>query len=415
MHRFRTRAVLVIVGALTAAACRPAQPDETVRLRGLVDGVMRPLVAEHDLPGLAVAITVDGRASFFNYGIASRASATPVTAHTLFELGSVSKTFTGTLAAYAEQQGALSLADHPSRFLPALAGTPIDAATLLHLGTYTPGGLPLQFPDEVTDEAGMVRYYQQWRPDAAPGTARRYSNPSIGLLGHLTGRALGGAFADAVETRLLPALGLQHTHVRVPDAAMASYAWGYNAANEPIRVNPGVLDAEAYGVKSSAADMIRFVQAQIDPGGLDEPIRQAVQGTHVGYFSVGPMVQGLGWEQYPYPVPLDQLLLGNSPEISMKPNAAVAITPPRVPTGPTLFNKTGSTNGFGAYVVFVPARKVGIVMLANRNYPNAARVTAAHAVLTQLAPAAARYHASDVVTAGLARRPGRRHGAKPMR
>lgn len=395
----RAAAGLALCALLSMAGCQrsePVRPDEPgadadadAALRGMVDAVMRPLVDEQKLPGLAVAVTVNGRTTFFNYGVASIEAGTPITEHTLFELGSVSKTFTGTLAAYAEQQGALSLSDHPSRFLPALAGTPIDAATLLHLGTYTPGGLPLQFPDEVTDEAAMVRYYHQWRPDAEPGTARRYSNPSLGLFGHLTGRALGTAFADAVEARLLPGLGLTHTYIRVPEAAMPSYAWGYNAANEPIRVNPGVLDAEAYGIKSSAADMIRFVQAQIDPSGLDEPIRQAVQGTHVGYFSVGPLVQCLGWEQYPYPVPLDQLLLGNSPEISTKPNAAVAIMPPRVPTEPTLFNKTGSTNGFGAYVVFVPARKVGIVMLANRNYPNAARVTAAHAVLQALVPASA--------------------------
>lgn len=374
------------MGAL-ATSCQRAAPDDAARVRDAVDGVMRPLVVAHNLPGLAVAVTVNGQASFFNYGVASKASATPVTEHTLFELGSISKTFTGLLAAYAERQGALSLADHPSRFLPELAASPLDTATLLHLGTYTAGGLPLQFPDEVTDESQMVRYYQQWRPDAAPGAARRYSNPSIGLLGHLTGRALGGTFADAVATTLLPALALRRTYVRVPDDAMASYAWGYNSADEPIRVNPGVLDAEAYGIKSSAADIIRYVQAQIDPSGLDDVTRQAVLATQVGYFRVGPMVQGLGWEQYPYPVPLDQLLLGNSPEISTKPNAAVALTPPRVPDGPTLFNKTGSTNGFGAYVAFVPARKVGIVMLANRNYPNAARVTAAHALLEQLAPA----------------------------
>ena len=87
-----------------------------------------------------------------------------------------------------------------------------------------------------------------------------------------------------------------------------------------------------------------------------------------GYFSVGDMVQGLGWEHYPYPVSLERLQAGNSDAIVMKPNAATELTPPQTPSTPTLFNKTGSTAGFGTYVAFVPAKKIGLVMLANRSF-----------------------------------------------
>ena len=132
--------------------------------------------------------------------------------------------------------------------------------------------------------------------------------------------------------------------------------------------------------------MIRFVQANIAPEGLAEPMRRAVEGTHVGYFKVGPMVQGLGWEQYPYPASLATLLAGNSQTMAWEPNPATRLNPARAPSGPTLFNKTGSTSGFSNYVAFVPARKIGVVLLANKSYPVPARIKAAHAILEQLAP-----------------------------
>jgi beta-lactamase class C len=353
------------------------------QIAAAVDRAFRPLMTEHDVPGMAVALTVDGRQHVFSYGAASKEKKTPVTQDTLFEIGSISKTFTATFAAYAQALGKLSLDDRPGKHMPQLRNSAIDAASLLHLGTYTAGGLPLQFPNTVTNNAEMAAYFRQWQPSAAPGAQRRYSNPSIGLFGHVAGLAMNGDFAALVETELFPRLGLGRSYIRVPDAAMKDYAWGYSKANKPIRVNPGVFDAEAYGVKSTAADMIRFVAANLRPETLEAPVRRAVEGTHVGYFRTGEMVQGLGWEQYPYPVALDRLLAGNASTMAMDAHAATKLTP-QIPSEPTLFNKTGSTNGFGAYVAFVPAKNIGIVMLANKNVPIPARIAAAHAVLEQL-------------------------------
>ncbi|MEO5935335.1 MAG: serine hydrolase [Duganella sp.] len=111
---------------LAASACHAA--DANAALRAIVDHAVRPLIAEYDLPGVAVAVTVDDMASFFNYGLASREHATPVSENTLFELGSISKTFTATLASYAQVTGKLSLDDHPGKYLPELNGSAIDKA-----------------------------------------------------------------------------------------------------------------------------------------------------------------------------------------------------------------------------------------------------------------------------------------------
>lgn len=376
------RILAVTVFCIFPTASRAA--DAPAKIGAAVDRAVRPLLEEHGAPGVAVAVTVDGQRHFFSYGVVAKGTNTPVSEDTLFEIGSVSKTVTATLVTYAQALGKLSLDDHPGQYMPRLRGSALDQASLLHLGTYTAGGLPLQFPDTVSSDAEMVRYFQHWTPSAQPGAQRRYSNPSIGLLGHIAALAMDGDFAELVETELFPKLGLSRSYIRVPEAEMARYAWGTNKNGKAVRVTPAVLDAEAYGVKASAADLIRFVDSNLQPEALEAPIRQAIEGTHVGYFKVGEMVQGLGWEQYPYPVSLEQLFAGNSITMSMKPNAATPLTSPQVPTEPTLFNKTGSTAGFGAYVAFVPAKQIGIVILANKNIPIPARVTAAHAVLEQL-------------------------------
>ncbi|WP_425536724.1 class C beta-lactamase [Ensifer adhaerens] len=371
-----------ILFSLTATVF--AANGEQARIAAAVDKAIGPIMREYKVPGMAIAVTVDGRHYFVNYGVASRETKAAVTENTLFELGSISKTFAGTLASYAQVLGKLSFDDHPGKYMPDLSGSAIDRATLLNLATYTAGGLPLQFPDEVKSDADMLAYFSNWKPDAEPGKKRRYSNPSIGLFGHVAGLAMGSSFAKALETELFAKLELKHSYVAVPASAMDSYAWGYGKADKPIRVSPGMFDAEAYGVKSAAADMIRFVEANIRPEQFDGPVRKAIEGTHIGYFDTGKMIQGLGWEQYPYPVSLERLLDGNSRTMAMEANPAKALNPPKRPDGATLFNKTGSTNGFGGYVAFVPEKKIGVVMLANRNFPNPERIKAVHAILKTL-------------------------------
>jgi beta-lactamase class C len=359
--------------------------DSSDKITAVMDRAVRPLLKDHDVPGIAVAITVQGRRYFFNFGVASKEGNRPVTHDTLFEIGSISKTFTATLASYARALGQIALDDHPGKYIPQLQGSAIDRASLLNLGTYTAGGLPLQFPNNVTDNAEITAYFREWKPSSSPGAQRRYSNPSIGLFGHITSLAMNGNFADLVENELFPRLALSRSYIRVPAAGMENYAWGYDKETKPVRVSPGALYAETYGVKSTAADMIRFVEANIRPESLEAPIRRAIEGTHIGYFRIGEMVQGLGWEQYSYPITLDRLLSGNAATMIMTANAATRITPPRALSEPTLFNKTGSTNGFGAYVAFVPEKRLGVVLLANKNFPIPARITAVHGVLEQLA------------------------------
>lgn len=381
---FKSPAVrtLLLVFACLVPMAAPAVED-TSRVRTAVDAAILPLMSQHDIPGMAIGLILDGQPYVFTYGVASKETNVPVTGATLFEIGSVSKTFTATLAAYAQATGKLSLDDHPSKYLPQLKGSPIDRATLLHLGTYTAGGLPLQFPEEVTGEAATMTYFRNWKSLAPPGTRREYSNASPGLLGLVTASALNDDFATLMQSSVFHAFGMADSFIRVPDRKMADYAWGYRK-NSPVRVNKGPLDEETYGVKTTVSDLTRFVQANIDPGSLEPPMRRAVEATQIGYFRAGPLVQGLGWERYPYPVSREWLLGGNSKEMLFDPQPAYPLTD-QTANGQHLFNKTGSTDGFATYVAFVPAKKMGIVILANRSYPIPDRVEAAWMILEQLA------------------------------
>lgn len=384
MAKMYFRGLAATIALLCAANAYAADDDAQNRLESVVGKVIRPVMERNNVPGMAVAVTVGGKHYFFNYGVASKESGQKVTEDTIFEIGSVSKTFTATLASYAEARGDLSLSDNASKYLPALAGSSFDAITLLDLGTYTAGGLPLQFPSGVADPEEMITYYRSWRPAYAAGTHRVYSNPSIGLFGHLAAKSMGMSFEHLMEQKLFPALGLSNTFITVPRDRMDKYAYGYSKTNKAVRVNPGMLDSEAYGVKATSADMIRFVEANMNSSGLEETLRRAIAATHTGYYKVGDMTQALGWEKYAYPTDLDQLVAGNSADMAFKPQEVMRLGPSQPGEQPELINKTGSTGGFGAYVAFVPAQGVGIVMLANKNYPNAARIKAAHRILTAL-------------------------------
>lgn len=369
---------------LIASSTYGESNDKQEEISRVMDSVIRPLMQEYEIPGMAVAVIVDGKSYFYNYGVASLKTRQPITDKTLFEIGSASKTFTATLASYAQVKGKLALSDNASKYLPSLRGSSFDNVSLVNLGTHTAGGLPLQVPDAIHNDDQLTDYFRQWQPSYAAGTCRVYSNPSIGMLGMIAARSMNEPFDDAIEKKLFPMLGITHSYINVPSDQMKDYAQGYTKQGAPIRLNAGILSSEAYGVKASAPDMIRFVAANMGMVKVDSELQRAINETHTGYFRAGEITQDLIWEQYPYPVELKTLLAGNSAEMAYQATKVTALSPPLQPQANAFINKTGSTNGFATYVAFVPGQKLGIVMLANKNYPIAQRVSAAYQILTRL-------------------------------
>ncbi|EPV6122487.1 ADC family extended-spectrum class C beta-lactamase [Acinetobacter baumannii] len=350
-------------------------------IKKLVDQNFKPLLEKYDVQGMAVGVIQNNKKYEMYYGLQSVQDKKAVNSSTIFELGSVSKLFTATAGGYAKNKGKISFDDTPGKYWKELKNTPIDQVNLLQLATYTSGNLALQFPDEVKTDQQVLTFFKDWKPKNSIGEYRQYSNPSIGLFGKVVALSMNKPFDQVLEKTIFPALGLKHSYVNVPKTQMQNYAFGYNQENQPIRVNPGPLDAPAYSVKSTLPDMLSFIHANLNPQKYPADIQRAINETHQGRYQVNTMYQALGWEEFSYPATLQTLLDSNSEQIVMKPNKVTAISKePSV----KMYHKTGSTTGFGTYVVFIPKENIGLVMLTNKRIPNEERIKAAYAVLNAI-------------------------------
>jgi beta-lactamase class C len=389
MHQKKIKLLSILALGWACAASNHAAADEAASIKTAMDQEIMPLMQQYKIPGMAIGVTIDGRRYFHEYGVENIETRQPITVNTLFEIGSISKTFTAALASYAQVNGKLSWLDSTSTHLPALRASSFDQISLLNLATHTSGGLPLQVPYDIKNNDQLMAYFRYWHPLHPAGTDRSYSNPGIGLLGIAAAASMGMSFDDAIEKKLFPELGMRHSYLRMPASQVKHYAQGYTKNDEPIRLTIGVLASQAYGIRSGTQDMIRFIDANLQAGKLRSNLERALQGTHTGYFQVGAMTQALAWERYPYPLTLEQLLAGNSDTMAYQATPTTRLDPPLPPQADTWINKSGSTKGFTAYVAFIPDQQMGIVMLANKHTPIAPQVTAAYRILTQLTRQAA--------------------------
>jgi len=103
----RCAVIAALCFALFRTSSHAIEPENS-RIGSAVARPIRPLMQRYGIPGISVGIIVDGRSYIYDYGVASKATQRPVTRATLFEIGSLSKTLTASLASYAHVTGKLS-------------------------------------------------------------------------------------------------------------------------------------------------------------------------------------------------------------------------------------------------------------------------------------------------------------------
>ena len=344
----RLRSTLLAFGAgvlavayATAADCqRPLPPDSVAR------AIVRDRVDAKRNAGIAVGlIDSNGQTRTVAYG--PGAGGTPLDDHSVFEIGSITKTFTSTILGDMVTKGTVRLDEPVAELLPKGTVIPSRAGrqiTLVDLATHSSGlpRMPDNFaPKDATnpyadyDGAHLLAFLSRYQLQRDIGAQYEYSNLGAGLLGFALAKKAGQSYEQLVTDRVIRPLGMSETAITLTPAMRAHLAPGHDPSGKAV--NNWDLDAlaGAGAIRSTVHDMMRYVWANVDPSSTT--IGPALAATHVKHFQpTQPTLSlGLAWHR---------------------------LTTPR---GDTIFMHDGGTAGYSTFVAFDPVRRVGVVVLSN--------------------------------------------------
>lgn len=314
-------------------------PEEAARV-ARIEAIYQPWVDAGYFPSVSVALVSARGVQFIGIG---RGIADVAQPDTLYEIGSLSKVFTGVLLAQMIEDELVTLDTPIADLLPAdltlpaaTAAIDLRALTTHHSGLpRLPDNMPFADPaDPYADYDLDLLYAFLERFDAPADAGFAYSNLGVGVLGHVLGRAADAdSWMDALQTRVLDPLEMAETGMTVVDPAR--FIQGHDADGQPVP-HWAFSDAMAAAgaLRSSARDMARFAQAQFDER---SPLAAAIQASHAPLGAVAPGVTvGHNWLR------VDQL---------------------------DAVYHDGATGGFAAYLAINIEEKRAVVALYNGSAP----------------------------------------------
>jgi CubicO group peptidase (beta-lactamase class C family) len=324
--------------APASASLFPSDADLQVMLNYLVE--------DGATPGIILGILEpDGSTRILSAG--SAGEGTPALgSKTVFEIGSINKTFTGTLLADMVARGEVQLDDPVQKYMPEGVRVPSRNGrqiTLLDLATHR-SGLPRLPNNFVPADSGnpYAQYSVQTVYDFLNGHELRrdigaefeYSNLGVGLLGIALGRAADTSVKELIHERIVEPLGMRMTGYEREGEIAAWLAKGRHPSGRQAPYwDASEAIAGAGGLRSNVEDMLLYLRAQLSPpdNALGRAIRQAQQVRHT--FPTGQAI-GLNWSV-------------------------------RTADGRTIISHGGGTGGFNTLIAFDPERRTGVVMLTN--------------------------------------------------
>jgi serine-type D-Ala-D-Ala carboxypeptidase/endopeptidase len=282
MRRFLTLAVASVALSASTAAQVPA--DSTI-LRIITERVDAGRFA-----GVAVGVVgKDGARRVVTYG--PNAGVQPFDGNAVFEIGSITKTFTAALLADMVKKGEVSLDDPVAKFLP--AGTVIPSKdgkqiTLLDLSTQSSGlpRMPSNFaPKDPNNPYAdysvqqMYDYLKSFQLTRGVGEKYEYSNLGVGLLGHALALRLGKSYEDAVTERVLKPLKMNDTRITLTASMQKRLAPGHGADGKVVANWDLPTLAGAGALRSTVNDMLTYIRANADS--TSKPLGATLATTHV--------------------------------------------------------------------------------------------------------------------------------------
>jgi beta-lactamase class C len=349
----RAKIFAILIGALNAAGPTHGQGN----VEAIVAQNVRALLPQSGRGGgVAVAVRMNGKTQFFNYGFANLSRNERVTADSIFNLGSVGKLFATTILAEAVKRGELSLEDPVAKYVTELQrGGDVRRITLRQLASHTSGlpGHPGQYerwhrgkytwPD-------FVRFLNAWKADAnhEPGKQYLYSNTGMVLLRIALQRRFNTPFARLMHQRITGPLGMTSTALPLPRDLLGRAVQGYGSQGQPIG-NPG-MEGGAFEwpgsgqIYSPVRDMATFLTANMGELANHGPMENAMALAQQPVFTVNPHFrQALAWQD---------VSSGNL----------------------TILDKNGGLPNTSTWIGFTPQRHIGVVILCNRGKQPATRI-----------------------------------------
>lgn len=254
------------------------------------------------VPGVAVGILHEGEEYTAGFGVTSVEHPLSVDAGTLFQIGSVSKTFTATLAMRLVEEGRLDLDAPVRKYLPdlRLADESVAArVTVRHLFIHTGGWLGDYFDDFGPGADALAQYVARMveLPQLTPlGAVWAYNNAAFALAGRVLEVVTGQSYEDALRHRVLAPLALNDTFLFPSDAMTHRFVVGHNVDGDEVRVaRPWALARAATpigGVISNVKELLRYARFHMSDGegvlsrgalnAMQSPLATAALGDEMG-------------------------------------------------------------------------------------------------------------------------------------